>query len=69
MTEEPLKYLTLNETRDIEAVHAQGKTAAIWNIQTATILNGDMKKLAALKDLGNKSMILAYNDIFRTGSG
>ncbi len=25
--------------------------------------------MALLKDMGLKSMILAYNDIFRTGSG
>lgn len=69
MAERPDKYLVVNETRDIEAAHLQGKTAVIWNSQTATILNGDLKKMALLKDMGIKSMILAYNDIFRTGSG
>ncbi|MCH2066390.1 MAG: dipeptidase [Shimia sp.] len=69
MAQQPENYLIVNETRDIEAAHLQGKTAVIWNSQTATILNGDLKKMAALKDIGVKSMILAYNDIFRTGSG
>ena len=69
MAEQPENYLIVNETRDIEAAHAQGKTAVIWNSQTATILNGNLRKMAVLKDLGIKSMILAYNDIFRTGSG
>ncbi|MEM1129652.1 MAG: membrane dipeptidase [Pseudomonadota bacterium] len=69
MAEQPDTYLVVNETRDIEAAHLQGKTAVIWNSQTATILNGDLKKMATLKDIGVKSMILAYNDIFRTGSG
>ncbi|WP_412555122.1 membrane dipeptidase [Shimia sp. MIT1388] len=69
MAQQPENYLIVNETRDIEAAHLQGKTAVIWNSQTATILNGDLKKMAALKDIGIKSMILAYNDIFRTGSG
>ncbi|MEM1361655.1 MAG: membrane dipeptidase [Pseudomonadota bacterium] len=69
MAEQPDKYVIVNETRDIEAAHALGKTAVIWNSQTATILNGDLKKMATLKDIGVKSMILAYNDIFRTGSG
>ncbi|WP_425045220.1 membrane dipeptidase [Primorskyibacter sp. S87] len=69
MAEQPDKYLVVNETRDIEAAHLHGKTAVIWNSQTATILNGDLKKMALLKDMGIKSMILAYNDIFRTGSG
>ncbi|PSL21264.1 dipeptidase [Shimia abyssi] len=69
MAEQPGKFKIVNETRDIEAAHIQGKTAVIWNSQTATILNGDLKKMAVLKDMGVKSMILAYNDIFRTGSG
>ena len=69
MAEQPDKYLIVNETRDIEAAHLQGKTAVIWNSQTATILNGDLKKMALLKDMGVKSMIFAYNDVFRTGSG
>ena len=69
MAQQPDKYLIVNETRDIEAAHLQGKTAVIWNSQTATILSGDLKKMALLKDMGVKSMILAYNDIFRTGSG
>ena len=69
MAEQPDKYLIVHNTRDIEAAHIQGKTAVIWNTQTATILNGDLKKMALLKDMGIKSMILAYNDTFRTGSG
>ncbi|WP_170440427.1 dipeptidase [Ruegeria arenilitoris] len=69
MAQQPENYLIVNETRDIEAAHAQGKTAVIWNSQTATVLDGDLKKMVLLKDMGIKSMILAYNDIFRTGSG
>lgn len=69
MAQQPENYLIVNETRDIEAAHSQGKTAVIWNSQTATVLDGDLKKMALLKDMGIKSMILAYNDIFRTGSG
>lgn len=69
MAQQPDNYIIVNETRDIEAAHAQGKTAVIWNSQTAEILNGDLKRIALLKDIGIKSMILAYNDTFRTGSG
>ncbi len=69
MAQQPEKFIVVNETRDIEAAHIQGKTAVIWNSQTATILSDDLKKMALLKDLGVKSMILAYNDTFRTGSG
>lgn len=63
------KYIIVNQTRDIEAAHLLGKTAVIWNSQTSTILNGDLTKMALFKDMGIKSMILAYNDIFRTGAG
>ena len=69
MAEQPDKFQIVNSTRDIEAAHILGKTAVIWNSQTSTILNDDLKKMALLKDMGIKSMILAYNDIFRTGSG
>ena len=61
MAEQPDKFQIVNDTRDIEAAHIQGKTAVIWNSQTATILNGDLKKMSLLKDMGIKSMILAYN--------
>jgi len=69
MAEQSDKFQIVHNTRDIEAAHIQGKTAVIWNSQTATILNDDLKKMAVLKDMGIKSMILAYNDTFRTGSG
>lgn len=69
MAQQPDKYIIVNETRDIEAAHALGRTAVIWNSQTVEILNGDVTRMALLKDIGIKSMILAYNDTFRTGSG
>ncbi len=69
MAEEPENYIFVRTTRDIEAAHIKGKTAVIWNSQTATILEEDLSRMAALKDMGIASMILAYNDRFRTGSG
>ncbi len=69
MAETPGKYVFVRSTRDIEAAHIQGKTAVIWNTQTSTILDGDLKKVALLKELGIASMILSYNDLFRAGSG
>lgn len=69
MAQRPDDYIIVNETRDIEAAHAQGKTAVIYNSQTVEILNGDTSRMALLKDIGIKTMILAYNDTFRTGSG
>lgn len=69
MAEEPEKYIFVNAVRDIETAHIKGKTAVIWNSQTATILEEDLSRMAAIKALGITSMILAYNDRFRTGSG
>jgi membrane dipeptidase len=69
MAEEPENYIFVRSTRDIEAAHIKGKTAVIWNSQTATILEEDLTRMAAVKEMGIASMILAYNDRFRTGSG
>lgn len=69
MAEEPENYIFVRTTRDIEAAHIKGKTAVIWNSQTATILEEDLSRMAAVKEMGIASMILAYNDRFRTGSG
>ena len=69
MAQTPDKYIYVRSIRDIEAAHIQGKTAVIWNTQTSTILDGDLKKVALLKELGIASMILVYNDLFRAGSG
>lgn len=69
MAEEPENYQMVNSVSDIEAAHLHGKTAVVWNVQTATVIDGDLRKMALLKDLGITSMILAYNDVFRTGSG
>ena len=69
MAEEPENYIFVRTTRDIEAAHIKGKTAVIWNSQTATILEEDLSRMAAIKEMGIASMILTYNDRFRAGSG
>ena len=69
MAEQPDKYTFVRSIRDIEASHIKGTTAVIWNSQTATILEEDVGRMAILKEMGMASMILAYNDRFRTGSG
>ncbi|BDY06456.1 membrane dipeptidase [Ferrimonas sp. YFM] len=69
MAEEPENYVFVKSTRDIEAAHIKGQTAVIWNSQTSTILEEDVSRMALLKEMGIASMILAYNDRFRTGSG
>lgn len=69
MAQTPGKYAFVRSVRDIEHAHITGKTAVIWNSQTATIIDGDLDKIATLKEMGIASIILAYNDLFRAGSG
>ncbi|WP_439108144.1 dipeptidase [Congregibacter sp.] len=69
MAREPENYIFVRNVADIETAHLKGKTAVIWNSQTATILEEDLSRMATLKEMGVASMILAYNDRFRTGSG
>ena len=70
MAQDRDKYIFVRSSRDIKAAHEQkNKTAVIWNTQTSTILNGDLSKMATLKEMGIASMILSYNDLFRAGSG
>ncbi|WP_282124195.1 dipeptidase [Algibacter mikhailovii] len=70
MAQDKEKYIFVRSVRDIEAAHERGNTTAvIWNSQTSTILNGDLGKVATLKEMGISSMILSYNDLFRAGSG
>ena len=69
MAQTPDKYVFVRSVRDIEYAHITGKTAVIWNSQTATIIDGDLKKIPLLKEMGIASVILSYNDLFRTGSG
>ncbi|MGS0693638.1 dipeptidase [Shewanella sp. 0m-4] len=69
MVKEPENFIVAYSNQDIEKAHVEGKTAVLWNSQTATILEEDVTRMALLRDMGLKSMILAYNDIFRAGSG
>jgi len=69
MAQRPDDFIFVHSNRDIETAHIRGATAVIWNTQTSTILNGDLNKVAALKEMGIASMILVYNDINRTGCG
>lgn len=69
MAQQPEKYTFVRSTRDIEHAHIKGTTAVILNSQTCTILDGDLKKVATLREMGIGSMILTYNDVFRAGRG
>ena len=47
MAQDPDKYIFVRSIRDIEAAHIRGNTTAVvWNSQTSTILNGDLKKVS-----------------------
>lgn len=67
MAEQPDKYTFVRSIRDIESAHIKSTTAVIWNTQPATILEENLGRMAILKEMGMASMILAYNDRFRTG--
>lgn len=69
MAQRPDKFVFVRSVRDIETAHLRNATAVVWNSQTSTILNGDLKKVATLKEMGLSSMILVYNDINRAGCG
>ena len=43
-----IQPLVALQTRDIEAAHIQGKTAVIWNSQTSTIIDGDLKNVVPI---------------------
>ena len=60
MARDPDKYIFVRSIRDIESAHIRGNTTAvIWNSQTSTILNGDLKKGGHLKRNGS----LQYDSI------
>lgn len=62
MAQTPDKYVFVRSIRDIEHAHITGKTAVIWNSQTATIIDGDLTKIPMLKEMGLASIILSYNE-------
>lgn len=57
MAQAPDKYTFVRSVRDIEQAHITGKTAVIWNSQTSTIIDGDLKKIPVLKEMGLASII------------
>ncbi len=69
MMQDSDNYTFVHSIRDIESAHIKGKTAVIWNSQTSSIIDGDLTKIALLKEMGLSSIILSYNDLFRAGAG
>ncbi len=63
------RYIFVKHIEDIERAHRQGKYAVVWNSQTPTILNGDLSKMALLREMGLASMQITYNGTYRYGDG
>jgi len=69
MLETPDRYVFVKSPADINRAHRDGKYAVIWNSQTSTIIDGDLTKLATLREMGLSSMQLVYNGTYRAGDG
>jgi len=69
MLQTPDKYIFVKNVEDIKRAHEEGKSAIIWNVQTSSILNGDLKKVSTLREMDIGSMQLVYNPAYRAGSG
>lgn len=63
------RYIFVKSVEDIERAHKEGKYAVIWNSQTPTIIDGDLSKLALLREMGLGSMQITYNGTYRYGDG
>lgn len=69
MLETKDRYIFVKHVEDFERAHKEGKYAVVWNSQTPTILNGDLSKMAALREMGLASMQVTYNGTYRYGDG
>jgi len=54
---------------EIEQAVKDGKYFWMYNSQTSSLLDGDIKKVKEMKDLGINSMQLVYNGRYRAGMG
>ena len=54
---------------EIEQAVKDGKYFWMYNSQTSSLLDGDIKKVKEMKDLGINSMQLVYNGRYRAGLG
>jgi len=69
MLQTPDRYIFVKSVEDIERAHRDRKYAVIWNSQTSTIIDGDLTKVATLREMGLSSMQLVYNGTYRAGDG
>ncbi|WP_370980571.1 dipeptidase [Agaribacterium sp. ZY112] len=69
MLQTPNRYSFVKNVEDIERAHKEGQYAVVWNSQTPTILDGDLSKLALLREMGLGSMQITYNGTYRYGDG
>jgi membrane dipeptidase len=63
------RYIFVKHVEDIERANKDGKYAVVWNSQTPTILDGDLGKMAMLREMGLASMQVTYNGTYRYGDG
>jgi len=63
------RYIFVKSVEDIERAHKEGKYAVVWNSQTPTIIDGDLTKLATLREMGLGTMQITYNGTYRYGDG
>ena len=63
------RYIFVKHVEDIERAHKEGKYAVVWNSQTPTILDGDLSRMAMLREMGLASMQVTYNGTYRYGDG
>lgn len=63
------KYIIVKDTRDFKKADKDGKYAFMWDTQTSSMLEGDLKRVKLLSKMGIKTMQIVYNDSFDTGHG
>lgn len=63
------RYIFVKSVEDFERAHKEGKYAVVWNSQTPTILDGDLSRMALLREMGLASMQVTYNGTYRYGDG
>lgn len=67
--QKPEHFIFVHSTDDIKRAHREGKYAVLWNNQTSTIIDGDLTKVATLREMGMASMQIVYNGTYRAGDG
>ncbi len=67
--ENPDRLLLATRAAHVEQAKAEGKMAVVFGFQNATMLEGDLRNLDPLHELGTRCVQLTYNSQNRLGSG